>query len=47
MVVCRLARVIQEKARTAIDAGRAKGVSNSFSLSGHSKIGCESVLIEM
>lgn len=33
MVVCRLARVIQEKARTAIDAGRAKGVSNSFSLS--------------
>lgn len=34
VVVCRLARVIQEKARTAIDAGRAKGVSNSFSLSG-------------
>lgn len=33
VVVCRLARVIQEKARTAIDAGRAKGVSNSFSLS--------------
>lgn len=30
VVVCRLARVIQEKARTAIDAGRAKGVSNSF-----------------
>lgn len=30
VVVCRLARVIQEKARTAIDAGRAKGVSNSL-----------------
>lgn len=28
VVVCRLARVIQEKARTAIDAGKAKGVSN-------------------
>ena len=26
-VVCRLARVIQEKARSAIDAGKAKGVS--------------------
>ena len=25
-VVCRLARVIQEKARSAIDSGRAKGV---------------------
>lgn len=28
VIVCRLARVIQEKARTAIDSGRAKGVIN-------------------
>lgn len=28
VVVCRLARVIQEKARTAIDAGKAKGVNS-------------------
>lgn len=28
VVVCRLARIIQEKARTAIDAGKAKGVSS-------------------
>lgn len=27
VVVCKLARVIQEKARAAIDAGLAKGVS--------------------
>jgi len=27
VIVCRLARVIQEKARSAVEAGRAKGVS--------------------
>lgn len=27
VIVCRLARVIQEKARSAIEAGRAKGVN--------------------
>lgn len=27
VIVCRLARVIQEKARSAIESGRAKGVS--------------------
>ena len=29
-VLCRLARVIQEKARTAVDAARAKGVSSVY-----------------
>lgn len=28
VIVCRLARVIQEKARSAIDSERAKGVRN-------------------
>lgn len=31
VIVCRLARVIQEKARSAIEAGRAKGVSITIS----------------